>query len=194
MSIRQAILDEAVEAVSRGGEAALRVHDVARRVGCSVSALYVHFGSREGLAEAALVEHLRRHTEGRAEALAAQLHRAGSVTAVKRALSAHVNELCGDDQQSVHLARAELVAAARTRPSVREALVQFEASRHAQMREALIAARQRGVVRADVDVDAVAALLRSSSLAHALVLTDGMVSPTPWAKVLTRSLEAVILP
>lgn len=194
MSIRQAILDEAVLTVSRGGESALRVHDVARHVGCSVSALYVHFGSREGLAEAALIEHVRRQGDGQVEKLAAQLRRATTVTAVKRALSAHVAELCGEDGHPVHLARAELLAAARTRPSVREALVALEAPRHEQIREALTAARQRGVVRADLDVDAVAALLRSASLAHALVLSDGTASGPPWAKVITRALEAVTLP
>jgi AcrR family transcriptional regulator len=194
MSIREAILDEGVQAVAQGGEAALRVHDVARRVGCSVSALYVHFGSREGLAEAAIIEYVRRLTDASAEALVTQLNRAGSVTAVKRALSAHVNELCGDMQQPVHLARAELLAAARTRPQVREALVQFESARHSQMREALVSARQRGVVRNDVDLDAVVALLRASSLAQALVTSDGTGATSQWAKVLVRSLEAVVLP
>lgn len=194
MGVREAILDEAVAAVAQGGEASLRVHDVARAVGCSVSALYVHFGSREGLAESALIERFRRESLQPTDTLSEHLQRAKSVTAVKRALSAHVAQLCGAEHASVHLARAELVAAARTRPTVRQALVEAEARRHELLRDALVGARERGVVRADLDVDAVATLLRSSSLAHALVLSDGSQPGAAWPKVVAKALEAVMLP
>ena len=194
MSTRQAILDEAVDALTRGGDSALRVHDVARTVGCSVSALYVHFGSREGLAEVALVERFRRLNDECGDMLTEALHRAKSVTAVRRALSAHVAELCAPEQAPVHLARAEVVAAARTRPTVRQALVDIESQRHNALRDALLGTRQRQLVRGDLDPDAVATLVRSSSMAHAMALSDGSPVGTPWRTVLTKVLESAVLP
>jgi AcrR family transcriptional regulator len=194
MSIREAILDRAVEAVARGGEGALRVHDIAREVGCSVSALYVHFGSREGLAEAALIEHYHRQVARATEPLVAQLRRASSVTAVKRALSAHVRALCSADQAVVHLARTELVAAAHRRATVRDALATMEQWRQATFVEALMAARNRGVLRPGLDVEAAATLLRSGSLSQALVNANGDSSTTAWTKTLQWALEGVLLP
>lgn len=192
MTIREAILDEAVRAVAQGGEASLRVHDIARAVGCSVSALYVHFGSREGLAEAALIERFRRLTSQVSESFTEHLQRAKSPTALKRAITIHVNELCAPEHAPVHLARAELVAAARTRPTVQAALSEAEQRRHAALRDALGGARDRGLVRRDLDLDAAAALLRSQSLSQALVMSDGSGHGDHWPKVLSRSIEGLL--
>jgi AcrR family transcriptional regulator len=194
MSIRDAILDAAVQSLAQGGEASLRVHDIARAVGCSVSALYVHFGSREGLAEAALIERFRRVTSEVNESFTEQLLRAKSATAVKRAITIHVSELCAPEHAPVHLARAELVAAARTRPAVQAALSEAEQQRHAALRDALAQARDKGLVRRDLDLDAVAALLRSHSLSQALLMSDGNGHGHTWPKVLSRSIEGLLAP
>lgn len=51
---RQAkLLECAIAAIEEGGEAGLRVQEVAREAGLSVSAIYHRFGSRQGLVEAA---------------------------------------------------------------------------------------------------------------------------------------------
>lgn len=194
MAIREAILDKAVEAVAEGGERSLRVHDIARDVGCSVSALYVHFGSREGLAEAALIEHYRRRAAAATEPLVMQMRRASSATAVKRALSAHVKALCGADQTEVHLARTELVAAAHRRDTVREALSELEQARQSQFVEALQAARDRGVLRPGLDLDAAATLLRTGSMSQAMVNANGNGCTTAWPQTLQRALEGALLP
>lgn len=192
MGIRESILDEAVEAVAGGGEASLRVHDIARKVGCSVSALYVHYGSREGLAEAALIERYRRQAHD-GDTLAEQLHHAKSVSAVKKAISAHVQRLCSDTHAPVHLARAELLVAARTRPAARAALTESEQVRQRALVEAIRAVRERGLVRRDVDLEATATLVRSWSMSQALVHTEGRGADTRWAKVLSRTLEGLLL-
>lgn len=192
MSIREAILEEAVLSLARGGEASLRVHDIARSAGCSVSALYVHFGSRDGLAEAALIERFRQVTAEVGGSFIQQLQRAKSPTALKRAITIHVNELCAPEHAAVHLARAELVAAARTRPAVRAALVEAEQARHTALRDALSEVRDRGLVRRDVDVDAVAALLRSHSMSQALFMSDGNDHAAAWPKVLSQSIEGML--
>lgn len=192
MSIREAILDEAVLSLARGGEASLRVHDIARSAGCSVSALYVHFGSREGLTEAALIERFRRLTTQVGGSFIEQLQRAKSPTALKRAITIHVAELCAPEHAPVHLARAELVAAARTRPAVQAVLSETELERHTALRDALGGVRDRGLVRRDLNLDAVAALLRSHSMSQALFMSDGNGAGDSWPKVLSRSIEGLL--
>jgi AcrR family transcriptional regulator len=194
MGVRESILDHAVAAVASGGESSLRVHDIARQVGCSVSALYVHFGSREGLAEAALIENCRREVSRIDEPLVTDLPRATSVSAVKRAISTHVRALCSPEQVSIHQARTELVAAAHRRPTAREALVEIEQQRHVGLVAAFREARARGVVRRDVDPDGAATLVRSGSLSVAMVTAHGEGLSGSWPKVLQRSLEGLLLP
>ena len=56
------ILDLAVAAIDGGGEAAIRVNDIAAEAGVTPPALYYHFGSRDGLVVAAQVARYTRRT------------------------------------------------------------------------------------------------------------------------------------
>lgn len=60
---RQKILDFAFAAVDAGGEASLRVHDVAAQAGVTVPVVYHYFGSREGLVVAAQIERYVRQVQ-----------------------------------------------------------------------------------------------------------------------------------
>ncbi len=57
---RRKILDFAVAAIDAGGEAALRIHDVAAQAGITVPVIYHYFGNRDGLVIAAQVERYER--------------------------------------------------------------------------------------------------------------------------------------
>jgi len=54
------ILQLAVAAIDAGGEAAIRVNDIAAEAGVTPPALYYHFGSRDGLVVAAQVSRYSR--------------------------------------------------------------------------------------------------------------------------------------
>lgn len=60
--VRTKILDLAVSAVDAGGEAAIRVNDIAAAAGVTPPALYHYFGSRNGLVIAAQVARYTRRT------------------------------------------------------------------------------------------------------------------------------------
>jgi len=53
---RERMLQMAIEAIERGGEASVRVREVSDATGVSFASLYHFFGSREGLVEEALAE------------------------------------------------------------------------------------------------------------------------------------------
>ncbi|MSW21347.1 MAG: TetR family transcriptional regulator, partial [Actinobacteria bacterium] len=50
------MLQMAIDAIERGGEASVRVREVSDATGVSFASLYHFFGSREGLVEEALAE------------------------------------------------------------------------------------------------------------------------------------------
>ncbi|MFG2961525.1 TetR/AcrR family transcriptional regulator [Streptomyces sp. NPDC048291] len=60
---RQRIMKAALEEFSGKGRAGARVESIARQAGVSVRMLYVHFGSKDGLYETVLREHIARRTE-----------------------------------------------------------------------------------------------------------------------------------
>ncbi len=53
-------LDAAIAMFDEGGEAALRIDELAKQVGVAKTSLYHHFGDREGLIVAAQAERYRR--------------------------------------------------------------------------------------------------------------------------------------
>ena len=58
-SSRQRILALAIAAIDKGGEAAVRVNDIAAEAGVTVPTLYRQFGSRDGLVAAAQTQRFR---------------------------------------------------------------------------------------------------------------------------------------
>lgn len=65
------MLQMAIEAIERGGEASVRVREVSDATGVSFASLYHFFGSREGLVEEALAEmYIRSIRDGNAGILA----------------------------------------------------------------------------------------------------------------------------
>ena len=60
---RTKILDFAVAAIDAGGEAVLRVHEIAAQAGISVPVIYHYFGNRDGLVIAAQLERYTRQTK-----------------------------------------------------------------------------------------------------------------------------------
>ena len=73
MNIRERILELAVEAIDAGGEEAIRVNDIAAEAGVTVPTLYRHFGSRDGLVEAAQTYRFRKTQFVDSSVLAASL-------------------------------------------------------------------------------------------------------------------------
>lgn len=71
-SSKEMILALAITQIDRGGEASIRVKQIAEDAGTSVTSIYHFYGSREGLIEAAQIARFEGGYEGtRAKFLAA---------------------------------------------------------------------------------------------------------------------------
>src|SRR5258706_1469302 len=67
------LLQATIEAIDVGGEAAVRVQEIADTAGVQIPILYRRFGSREGLIQAAQIERLSRALGREMEELAAAM-------------------------------------------------------------------------------------------------------------------------
>ena len=85
-SIRQRILELAISAIDEGGEAAVRVNDLATEAGVTVPTLYRHFGSRDGLVEAAQTYRFRKTQFVDGSVLAASLAKCKNQDELRKAL------------------------------------------------------------------------------------------------------------
>jgi AcrR family transcriptional regulator len=83
---RETLLRTTVRLISEGGEAKVRLADVAEQSGLSIGAIQHHFSSREELVAAAQVERLLGNTESDITAIASLLGSSNSVADVIRGL------------------------------------------------------------------------------------------------------------
>src|SRR5207249_214134 len=78
----QRLLKAALEVFGESGVNAASIHDVCERANVSIGSAYHHFGSKQGIADALLVEGLRSNSR----ALAARLSRVSGAEAGIRAI------------------------------------------------------------------------------------------------------------
>jgi AcrR family transcriptional regulator len=153
---RASILEVACEIIAERGENALRVTEIATRCNVSVATLYLHFGDREGLVCAALVErfstHFRRDfpaVERVVESCSTPLEYFEQMTELSRVVF-------GPDRSALRLERAATIGMAAWRPTLRVALSEFYRAYNAEMGSLFERAQRRGLIRDDVDPSEVA--------------------------------------
>jgi len=167
-----AILDAAVRAVEKGGEAALRVHDVAARAGCSVALLYRHFGSREGLLEAAMLERMRRFNAVDNRALLDIVIASPDMETFVRRHQAFARDVFGPSREGNRQFIVEFLAASRARPELRKAFVDQQRETQEAFGDVVRAGQSKGLFRTDIDPSAIAAFARGYSFGRILADID----------------------
>jgi AcrR family transcriptional regulator len=163
---RTAILNAARHEFARKGFRGAGTADIAARCGCSEPMLYKHFASKQELF-AAVLTHTGALMGQRVDAL---LDESGE--SVTTAL-VEVAELAGTDELIVEVMRLRMLAASLVdEAAVRDALETTMGFMRARIVGLLTRARDRGEVRADVDLEHVAWLWVGFTLAcgfrHAL--------------------------
>jgi AcrR family transcriptional regulator len=115
-NLRQALVDEAVAVTRESGPEAIKVRDLARRVGVSHNAAYGHFANRDDLL-AAVADHAY---QGLVEAMQRRVDAVDTVDPVLRARR-RLTEI-GRAYVEFALAEPGLFRAASTAPPIKEAL------------------------------------------------------------------------
>lgn len=153
---RDRLLDATVAVIESGGEAAVRVRDVASACGVTTPIIYRHFGSRDGLIVAAQAERYRRSHVAVAERITEQFALAHTVDDFKRAVLALLRFNVSVDREPMRRMRAGVMGSAVTRPELMQAIHEVLVPLIDTTVAALGLAKARGLTRPDLDVEAAA--------------------------------------
>lgn len=159
LGTREAILEEAIKAIDEGGEASVRVLAIAEKVGVAVTAIYHHYGNREGLVESALVESYRRGIMSFNEPAAELLGSVATREEFEAGLLAIMAGIASPDRFPRRMARVQVVAGAAGRPGLMEKLREMQRVAVREHVELYRIGQERGFVDQDLDLEAFASLL-----------------------------------
>ena len=192
----QAMVELAIQALNEGGEAAVKVDAIVRQCQVSVTSLYHHFGSREGLIEAALIERYSRIVVTNVDDFVVGVKKSRNCDEMKSLIERFVPFLQGRDNRAVRFARAAAVGAAINRPALRESMGKVQDEQAHVLADALEDGQRRGVVRSGVDALALAYWL--SGIIFGKILLE-IASPTDdqetsYSELTVQAVESVLLP
>ena len=183
---RGSLIDAALDIILKEGVDNLRIEDVCERVGVTKGSLYWHFTDRDGLIREALLEQLRRISD---EQLATMNDAITSATNSDDYLSRIVGALANPfDKSEVEQRwkRLELIVATRNDPALSKVMSEVQRRQQKFMADAMERAAENGLLRRDVDPQAVAAVLSTVALGSvnlSLLESDGP-SPEAWTSLM----------
>jgi len=192
-SIRQRILELAVSAINEGGEAAVRVNDLATEAGVTVPTLYRHFGSRDGLVEAAQTYRFRKTQFVDGSVLAASLAKCKNQDELRKALRKELLTHFDTDRWELRQVRLNALGAGYARPELAASLALAQKQGAMGIAEMLSPFQKKGWIRKDIDLPATVYWFMGQILGRVLIeMGDNPVSQKKWNDVSLEGIMAVI--
>ena len=148
------LLDAAIAAIDEGGETAVRVQEIVADAGVAIPALYRHFGSREGLVQAAQADRLTRDLDQEldiiAEAFAAVEDAAGFRNLMDEVLTRSTTAARTDPRWR----RVNVIGSTYGRPELAEHVAAIQGRAVRKMSGLLRGPLEAGWLRPGLDLDA----------------------------------------
>jgi len=192
-SIRQRILELAVSAIDEGGEAAVRVNDLAAEAGVTVPTLYRHFGSRDGLVEAAQTYRFRKTQFVDSSVFAASLAKCKNQDELRKALRKELLTHFDTDRWELRQVRLNALGAGYARPELAASLALAQKQGAMGIAEMLLPFQKKGWIRKDIDLPATVYWFMGQILGRVLIeMGDDPVSQKKWNDVSLEGIMAVI--
>lgn len=186
---RTKILDLAVAAIDAGGEAALRVHDVATSAGVSVPVIYHYFGSRDGLVVAAQIERYGRQANADITAVGRVVAKCKSSDELRRALLVTWQRLLAQRVTS-RWRRVNVVGSSYARPDLEAAVVRAQDEIVARIVAILEPCRDRDWLRPGIDLTSTVAWQHSVLIGRVFIEHGSVhVDPQEWDRLTLDALE-----
>ena len=192
-SIRQRILELAISAIDEGGEAAVRVNDLATEAGVTVPTLYRHFCSRDGLGEAAQTYRFRKTQFVDGSVLAASLAKCKNQDELRKALRKELLTHFDTDRWELRQVRLNALGAGYARPELAASLALAQKQGAMGIAEMLSPFQKKGWIRKDIDLPATVYWFMGQILGRVLIeMGDNPVSQKKWNDVSLEGIMAVI--
>jgi AcrR family transcriptional regulator len=185
---RSRILDLAVAAIDRGGEAAVRVNHIVAEVGVTPPVLYYHFGSRDGLVIAAQIERYTRRNKADIGAIGRAVSTCASKEDMRTTLVSFWSGSFAHRAEN-RWRRANVIGSAYARPDLEAAFAAAQDTIVADLVEILEPCRQRGWLRAGIDLVSVVAW-HYSLMSGRIYIEHGteLVNPDEWDRLTLEAL------
>ena len=157
----RAVLEAVAERLRDGDERLLRIPEVCHATGVNYGSVYHHFGSREGVIEAAygmmFSEIIEQDLTMVRQAVEATTTFDDFLVAIQRILATVSS---GPDRRDSRVIRLRVVAASVTRPTLREAISEAQATLTTELATIVGVCQELGWVRRDVSAHSIAVILQ----------------------------------
>jgi AcrR family transcriptional regulator len=183
-SVKQRLLELAIETIDESGEPGIRVSELAEAVGVGLPTLYHHFGNREGLIEQAQAERFIRGLRENSEQLIALLENCTTKKELLAALSETFNWRRSAQRSDIRWQRLNALGATYARPALAERITQEHDAIITQVALALLPFQRKGVIRADVDLVALIAWYNGIVIGKNLLeIGNSSVNVAEWERI-----------
>jgi AcrR family transcriptional regulator len=183
-SVKQRLLELAIETINELGEPGIRVSELAEAVGVGLPTLYHHFGSREGLIEHAQAERFIRGLRENAVQLIALLENCTTKKELLAALSKTFDIRRSAQRSDIRWQRLNALGATYARPVLAERITQEHDAIITQVALALLPFQRKGFIRAVVDLVALIAWYNGIVIGKNLLeIGNSSVNVAEWERI-----------
>ncbi len=159
--VMRTVLEAVADRLRDGDERLLRIPEVCRATGVNYGSVYHHFGSREGVIEAAyemmFSEIIEQDLAMVRRAVETTTSKDGFLLAIQGVLE---TVSTGPDRRASRAMRLRIVAASTTRPDLREVISASQAALTAELAGIVEFCQEQGWVRADISSRSIAVILQ----------------------------------
>ena len=192
-SSRQRILALAIAAIDKGGEAAVRVNDIAAEAGVTVPTLYRQFGSRDGLVAAAQTQRFRETNFVDSAVFAASLAKCRNKDELRQAVRKELLTHFEDDRWHLRQVRLSALGSGYARPDLAASLALAQRQVAMGVTELLLPFQKKGWIRRDIDLLATVYWFMGQILGRVLIeLGDDPVNQKRWNDVSLEGIMAIV--
>lgn len=146
------MLEEAIAALETGGEASVRVRDIAAACGITTPILYRAFGSREGLIIDAQAERYVRTWTAVGDRFIPSIEAATTVDELRAVVTGFLGAAFVPERAQFRRIRASVMGSAISRPKLLAAIAAVLTPVVERSAAAFEGARERGLIRDDFDI------------------------------------------
>lgn len=169
---RRAILEAATDAISQGGEASVRITEIARTAGVTQGMISYYFKDREGLITEAQIARYSTVIDTDQEVIRRAAMDASTPDDFRNRMSKLVKHLMSVDRHSNRKLRTSVLGSAMNRPLLMKRIVDEQSGAIDRLGDALRIAQQRGLIRTDINPRSVAEFVTAYIVGMVIVDPD----------------------
>ena len=172
----KAVIDEVVSRLWNGDESLIRIPEICDATGVNYGSVYHHFGSREGVIDAAYNQLFSDLVQRDIDELSNVSRQSEDIDEFLIRVEPLIGLLsAGEDRRRSRAMRARIVAAALTRPELAALIGATESRLTVELADVMSMGQDRGFVRKDVSAWSLAVLIQA--IVFGRVLDDVTTTP-----------------